>query len=184
MNKTAFDRAHAFTAQWEGGYANHPADEGGPTRYGVSLRWLRAIGQAGDIDGDGDVDEADIRALTPEAAARLFYDKFWLPLECESLPERTAVALYDAAVNCGPARAVCFAQRAANRVYRAGLDVDGRLGPLTRRELLRAGRALPAAMLDERVAFYRRLAERTPRLAVFLPGWLNRADALRACLGL
>ena len=34
---------HAFTAQWEGGLTDHPADPGGLTNYGVSLRWVQDL---------------------------------------------------------------------------------------------------------------------------------------------
>lgn len=40
-----FSRAQSFTAQWEGGLSEHPADPGGITKYGVSLRWLRELAQ-------------------------------------------------------------------------------------------------------------------------------------------
>ena len=181
---TSFAPIHAFTARWEGGYADHPADAGGPTHHGVSLRWLKSIGQAGDVDGDGAVDEADIRALTPDDAARLFYDRFWRPLCCGQLPYPIAAALYDAAVNCGPRQAVRFAQVAANRARAAGLVEGGLLGPLTMRILLRGDAGLASAMLDEREEFYRRLAAAKPAQAVFLAGWLNRTNALRRFLGL
>ena len=38
-----FDTAHAFTARWEGGLTDHPADPGGLTKYGVSLRWVQDL---------------------------------------------------------------------------------------------------------------------------------------------
>ena len=41
----AFESAHAFTAQWEGGLTDHPADPGGLTNYGVSLRWVQDLAQ-------------------------------------------------------------------------------------------------------------------------------------------
>ena len=40
-----FDTAHAFTARWEGGLTDHPADPGGLTKYGVSLRWVQDLAQ-------------------------------------------------------------------------------------------------------------------------------------------
>ena len=40
-----FETAHAFTAQWEGGLTNQPADPGGLTNYGVSLRWVQDLAQ-------------------------------------------------------------------------------------------------------------------------------------------
>jgi lysozyme family protein len=33
---TDFERAHQFTAAWEGGYVNHPSDPGGETNLGVT----------------------------------------------------------------------------------------------------------------------------------------------------
>ena len=40
-----FDTAHTFTARWEGGLTDHPADPGGLTKYGVSLRWVQDLAQ-------------------------------------------------------------------------------------------------------------------------------------------
>lgn len=74
----SFNKPHAFTAKWEGGYCNDPDDPGGATNYGISLRWLKSLGlNQGDIDRDGDIDASDIRALSKEQAAALFKEKFW-----------------------------------------------------------------------------------------------------------
>ena len=73
-----FEKAHAFVARMEGGFVDDPADPGGTTNYGVSLRFLKSQGlEAGDIDGDGDIDADDIRALTPERAAGVLRRAFW-----------------------------------------------------------------------------------------------------------
>ena len=84
-----FDTAHAFTARWEGGLTDHPADPGGLTKYGVSLRWVQDLAQQArqeclrqhrscdgcsaartpnctyngldlDMDGDGEMDAIDV----------------------------------------------------------------------------------------------------------------------------
>ena len=43
MSATAFQKAHAFTALGEGGLTDHPADPGGLTNHGVSLRWVQDL---------------------------------------------------------------------------------------------------------------------------------------------
>ena len=145
----AFESAHAFTAQWEGGLTDHPADPGGLTNYGVSLRWVQDLAQqarqkclrqhkncescpqaktlsctCADIDlvMDGDVDADDIRACTRAQAAHLFKKHFWDALCCAALPLPLAVALYDGAVNMGPGRGVRQLQQGMNAVGEAQLD--------------------------------------------------------------
>lgn len=142
----AFQLAHAFTARWEGGLSNHPADPGGLTRYGLSLRWVRDLAEQAraacrrqprdcavcpptvhcgwrelDLDTDGDVDADDVRACTRAQAARLFRRHFWEKLACGRLPLPLAVTLYDGAVNMGGPRAVRQLQRAMNLVGEAEL---------------------------------------------------------------
>ena len=144
-----FQKAHDFTARWEGGLSDHPADPGGLTKYGVSLRWVQDLARQAredclrqarscdgcsdartprcgyaslDMDMDGDVDGDDIRACTKAQAAALFKKHFWDKLGCGGLALPLAVTLYDGAVNMGPARAVRQMQRAMNTVGEAELD--------------------------------------------------------------
>lgn len=141
-----FEKAQAFVARWEGGLVDHDNDPGGITNRGVSLRWLRAIGC--DIDGDGDIDQDDIRAVTPEVAANLFYTHFWVAPGLSALPPLVGVAIYDGAVNMGAGRAVRQLQAACNTVSRDQLEVDGRIGNQT----LRRVRALCTAMCGGQLA--------------------------------
>lgn len=146
-----FTYAHQFTAQWEGGLSDHPADPGGITNHGVSLRWLRELAQEEcrkaartcdgsnapdntqgrkhghplpgiDFDNDGDVDADDIRACTKAQAAQLFKKHFWDATKCAKLPVPLAVVLYDGAVNMGAPRAVRQLQQALNQVSESHLD--------------------------------------------------------------
>ena len=167
-----FEKAHAFTARWEGGLAEHPADPGGVTKYGVSLRFLR--GQSdGDVDGDGDIDADDVRALTPEEAARFMRREFWEPLKLDELGPLCAAALYDTAVNMGPACARKLAQKAL------GLRQDGVWGPATWSALrVCDDRKTALAICHLRRARYHELSEGRPELRAFLRGWLRRVDSL------
>ena len=182
MSTASFDTAHAFTAKWEGGLSDHPSDPGGITNYGVSLKWLRSLDKdSGDIDGNGDIDADDIRALTPAQAASLFYDKFWLPYTLESLPLIIAVAVYDFMVNAGPGQAIKELQRACNMLDTKGvpLAIDGGLGPKTRAFVDSCDHdALFACYQERRTRFYTELSQSRPDLAVFLKGWLNRTQDL------
>ena len=179
----AFARAQAFVARWEGGFVNHPSDPGGATNRGVSIRFLRSIGC--DIDGDGDIDIDDIKAITPEIAARLFHTHFWLPAGCDKLPPLVAGVVYDGAVNMGISRAIKQLQATCNRFAGNNLLVDGCVGPRTLariKELCQSvsnQEQLAMAVIRERDVFYHGLAGMDARYKTFLNGWLNRTKALR-----
>lgn len=189
-----FSRAHAFTAGWEGGLSDHPADTGGLTAYGASLKFVEGIAATREgrefLRGIGvhpPVSRETMREeVTPERARAMFRREFWDRLRLDDYPFGVALTLYDAAVNCGCAQSVKFAQRGYNAcVGPTGvrLAVDGKVGPQTRAAL--SAHATPAvltAMLDARRRFYEELAASKPSQAVFLSGWTNRVDDLRACL--
>lgn len=169
-----FDKAHAFTARWEGGFVNHASDPGGATKYGVSLRFLREQGlHTGDVDGDGDIDEDDIRALTPALAARVLRRNFWDVFPLDNVQPLCAMVIYDTAVNMG----VFYARKMAQQAL--GLQVDGRWGPLTWAALKSCDdKKTAVAMCHIRRARYCELARSNPAFSPFLHGWLRRADAL------
>lgn len=169
-----FDRAHAFTATWEGGLTKHHADPGGMTNFGISLRFLRAQGlEAGDVDGDGDIDAEDICALTKADAARMLKRSFWDALGLDLVKPLCAMVLYDTAVNMGPV----FARKTAQKAL--GVPADGTWGPVTRAALRDCDdKRTAAAMCHIRRARYHELARKNAPLAAFLKGWLRRVDAL------
>lgn len=183
-----FNFAHTFSAKYEGGLTNHPKDPGGITNYGVSLRWLRSLGlDLGDIDGDGDIDADDIRALTPAKAAELFKLKFWDAYSLHELPEISAAAHYDCTMNTGPKQATLLTQRACNAFvgsYGVKLAVDGAFGPKTRAFLKTySSKQLVIKMIELRECFYRNLCISKPDFKDFERGWLNRCKGLRLYLG-
>ena len=68
------------------------------------------------------------------------------------------------------------------KYYGVKIEVDGILGPRTRASLACDTDALIRAVIQARRAFYEGLARDKPSQAVFLEGWLNRADALEKFL--
>lgn len=179
----------------EGGYANDPVDRGGATNFGISLRFLRAEGRT-DLDMDGDIDGADVRALTKGQAVLLYYRCFWQRYDCAEWPAPIGEMLFDQAVNGGATAArkllqsainACLAKQvAASALSRPlALKVDGQVGPLTRAAfdwcVKWASLGMPALTVAYREAAadrYRNIAAADRSQGKYLVGWLHRAAAL------
>lgn len=166
----------------EGGYVNHPADRGGPTRWGVTEAVARAEGYRGDM-----------RTLPRETAVEIYRRLYWLRPGYDriaGLAPDVAAELFDTAVNMGPETATRFLQRALNALNRNARDypditTDGRAGPQTLAALsgyLKArGKAGGGVLLKALNALqgerYIALAEQRPANEAFLYGWLaGRVD--------
>lgn len=173
-----FEAALKVVLDHEGGFVNHPNDPGGATNYGVSLRWLKSLGDlGGDLDHDGDVDIDDIRKLTPGMAGIFYRRNWWDKYEYHRLPQGIAVKAFDLSVNMGARQAHKILQRAIRAALQVNLEDDGVIGEKTRLALqVDFDMALVVvAMRSEAAGFYRQLAATKPKFQVFLDGWLKRA---------
>lgn len=173
----------------EGGFVDHPNDPGGATKFGVTIHTLRRLGF--DVDGDGDIDRDDVKALTIDEAVRIFVDKYFYDPKIDMLPEILWPVMFDMSVHSG-GNAVKVLQRTLNRVAgRIGfkpLAVDGAIGPVTARAARlaadRMGQYLVDAVSKERRDWLLRLARNNPKLRVFAVarsggkgGWIKRAES-------
>ncbi|SFP67176.1 glycoside hydrolase family 108 protein [Sphingomonas rubra] len=161
----------------EGGYTDHPADRGGPTRWGITEATARADGWNGDM-----------RGFPRDRAATIYRRRYWHRPRIDTLwprAPRLAAELFDTAVNMGPPVAIAFLQRALNALNRGAADypdiaADGRLGPATLAALdgflARRGAGGEEVLLKAIEALqgerYVTLAERRPANEAFLYGWL------------
>src|SRR5687768_9139136 len=162
----------------EGDYANHPADRGGPTRFGITEAVARAHGYGGAI-----------AELAREEAEAIYRRLYWLRPRFDAVAERApavAAELFDTGANMGPAVAATFLQRALTALNRNGKDYpdlvpDGRVGPATLTALdafleARGKRGGETVLLRALEALqgerYLRLAEKRPANEAFLYGWL------------
>lgn len=92
-----FLRCHDVTAKWEGGWSDHPSDPGGKTMYGITLAKFREHYPNGTA--------AQLRNMSRATALRIYERDYWRALACERLHAGVDLAVYDAGVNSGPARA-------------------------------------------------------------------------------
>lgn len=132
-----------FVLAHEGGaYENDPDDPGGPTRWGIDHR---------------SHPDVDIKNLTKDEATQIYFDSYWTPNRCETLPRGIGESHMDACVNCGSGRAKRF---------------------------LAAANGSPSEYNNQRSAFYKRLVEARPSSAKYLRGWENRVQDLRKWIGI
>jgi len=171
-----FEKAIETVLMHEGGFSDHAADPGGATRYGISLRFLQQQGH--DVDGDGDVNENDIKALSLDTAIDLYREHFWSVNQYEKIMSQdVATKVFDMAVNMGSVRANKILQRS---LLSCGLLLkqDGVCGPQTISAInaISSGN-LMAALRSESAGYYRLITAKNPAFESFIKGWLNRAYA-------
>jgi lysozyme family protein len=156
---------HVFAE--EGGWSDHPADPGGKTNMGVTLRTLRRAVEKGVVAGpvQGESWAERLRRLSRRDAEKVYRVLYWQPARCEHLPEGLDLMAFDAAVNQGVRRAIKFYQKGA------GTKADGIWGPKTEAAVQRAD---PDRLLRD-TAVHRALHYSSlSKLAVFGKGWFRR----------
>ncbi|MDR0478502.1 MAG: hypothetical protein LBH31_01585 [Burkholderiaceae bacterium] len=149
-----FDQAFERLIGNEGGYVCNPADPGGETNWGVTLRTAREAGYTGAMCD-----------LTRDQAKAIYRDAYWNRAKCVQYDGAIGFQVFDAAVNHGIGQAIRFLQRAV------GVADDGIVGPIT----LSAVRGMPsmdvlARFNAQRLNFYTQLST----WATFGKGWARR----------
>ena len=144
-------------------FTDHPADRGGPTRYGIT----QTAWQDYRARHPGRTLVEHVRDLN-EATAREFYQVEYVgPFAWLSADLRALVV--DCAVNHGKRRAILWLQEAAD------VDADGVIGPQTRAAVIARTSTVYRRVLSLRLQFYATIVARDTSQAVFLRGWINRA---------
>ncbi|WP_313800997.1 glycoside hydrolase family 108 protein [Sphingobium sp.] len=170
----------------EGPYVNHPADRGGPTRFGITQAKAREDGYAGDM-----------REFPRDRAFSIYWRQFvtaqGIDLLAKRSPELAAEAL-DTGVNMGAPWGVMFLQRVLNACNEGGklwpdlAKIDGNYGGKSDAALAaylahpRRGRidVLLAGLNALQGERYIGIAERNASQEAFLYGWLLNRVALAA----
>ncbi|MHA6325933.1 holin-associated N-acetylmuramidase [Roseivivax sp. CAU 1753] len=174
--------AEAIVAR-EGGYVNDPDDPGGATKYGVTIGTMMRLRI--DLDGDGDTDVADVRALSRADAVEIFLAHYYQRPGIPGLPEPLQASVFDMYVNAG-GNAVKILQRLLGQMG-FPVSVDGAIGPKTRAACLKAWAEAGPLMVDAygiaRRNYYFGLADRRPASRKYARtraggkgGWIKRAE--------
>lgn len=146
-------------------YTNHPADRGGPTKWGITLQAWQ------DYNSNPALSAFNVQSIT-ESEARLFYHRKYIvePGYHRISSTYLMACVVDAAVNHGPKRATKWLQRAV------GAQQDGAFGPKSLEAVNKQDPIVTALrFLAYRVKFYGYLVTRDPSQAVFAHGWNSRA---------
>ena len=171
----------------EGGYVNDPHDPGGATNFGVTIQTMKGLGL--DLNGDGKVDIADVKALTRAQAAAIYVKHYYEAPRINLLPVPLQASVFDMQVNAG-ANAVKILQRLTSAFGRS-IEDDGAIGPATAAAVKAAFEAAPEHLVDaygiERRNYYYRLADQRPASRKFARrvdggkgGWIVRAEEFMA----
>jgi lysozyme family protein len=167
----------------EGGYSNHKADRGGPTRWGVTEQTARAHGYRGEM-----------KVYPREMAVEVYRATYWtLPGYDRVAAVFPAVAaeMFDTGVNMGVGVPGKMLQRALNLLNRGATDypdiaVDNMIGKGTiaalRTYKAKRGAAgelvLLATLNGFQLARYAEITESRPANEAFFFGWVaNRVAA-------
>ena len=123
---TPFEQAWAITGTKEAGFSNHPADRGGPTKYGVTERVARVNGYVGLMQD-----------ITLDRVMVIAKKQYWDVLNLDAVAAQSqllANEMFDTLYNGGePGQ---WLQRCLNVLNQEGriypdMKVDGRVGPMT-----------------------------------------------------
>lgn len=162
--KDNFDTALQHVLVHEGGFSNHPEDPGGMTNLGCTKQvWEEWCGHP--------VDEKAMRKLTPADVAPLFRKKYWDKVAGDDLPKGLDYAVFDAAINSGPGRAVKWLQEMV------GTTPDGVIGPKT---LAAVGHHAVKDLISEYQAKRLTFLISLPTWGTFGRGWGRRVMAVKA----
>ena len=156
----------------EGGFVDNKKDPGGATNKGITIGTLRQLHI--DVDGDGDSDISDLKSLRREDVEKVYKTFYWDAVRADLLPSGLDYAVFDFAINSGPARAAMKLQSII------GVDMDGDIGP---RSIAAIAKCDPLALItsyaERRLSFMRQTRHpKTHELLwpVFGRGWQRRVD--------
>jgi lysozyme family protein len=159
-----FEKAITYVIKNEKGDSDDPADYGGATHDGITLkeaiRW-------------GITTKEDLFSMSDSLRNNIYKADYWFMDGIND--QRVATKFFDMYVNRPPRTAIRLLQVACNNLQ-ARLEVDGIYGPKTEAVVNACD---PSLLLDQlvivNVASYKAIVEKDPTQVKWINGWLNRA---------
>lgn len=163
--KDNYLKAIAEILKWEGGYSNNPADPGGATMRGITQAvydaYRKRNGRA----------VQPVRQIADSELQSIYRFQYWDVVRGDDLPAGIDLAVFDFAVNSGPARAAKYLQMVL------GVTADGHIGHVT---LQTATEAEPKSVISSvcgRRLDYLKSLRTWPE---FHNGWSDRVSGITA----
>ncbi len=160
-----------FILSFEGGYSNHPADKGGATNHGVTIATWRAQGY--DKNGDGKIDENDVKLITEQDAIDIMRKNFWNKWHADDIEDQGIANLLVDWVWASGKWGITIPQQLL------GVKADGIVGPKTLREVNRLNcEYLFDKLKKRRLEYINNLVRNNPSQKVFIKGWSRRINSI------
>ena len=168
--KMGFGQALARVLKAEGGYVNHPGDNGGETFKGIARNFYPKWSGWIIVDSYADKEEAVIDTKLQKLVEDFYFNFYWYKLKCSDMHnEFIAEMLFNFAINMGKKQVVKKLQRILN------VKADGIIGMHTLAALnSREPQAFVHHFILEIVEFYAQISKKGNN-HLFFRGWINRA---------
>lgn len=166
------DEALTFTLKNEGGYINHPADQGGPTNKGIMLSELS------EYLGRKDVTEDELKNIDVKTITAIYKKNYWDILNLDNILDQSiATALFDMSVLCGVGTTLKICQEIL------GISITKRMDTQTLDALnkLPNDKFIPL-FASKHIELFKKIVAKNPSQNVFLKGWTNRANRLNSLI--
>lgn len=161
-----------FILQHEGGYANVKFDKGGSTKYGITLETWKHVGY--DKNGDGKINDADIRLLSEKDFEHVLKKNFWDKWKADSIKNQSIANIVVDWLWSSGKWGIIYPQRIL------GVKDDGVVGSKT---IAALNAADPAALFnkikEQRIQFVRNIVKNNPSQKKFIKGWENRINDIK-----
>lgn len=170
-----------FTLKFEGGYSNHPDDNGGETYRGISRRINPSWAGWAQIDSLKNKQTLSSKTIIPELESLVesfYWQKYFISKGFDKLNDvNIALQLFDWNVNGGYTDKVVI-----NALASVGVQANGRTLAEMLPQIAKVDTAkLTAAIIQLRKAYYDDIIKKKESQEVFRKGWYNRLKQLAKC---